>query len=170
MKNKIQEAEKFRYLILAVQRQGNKVFKDLLKEIGITPSQAEVIHILKESQAISLKELGELLICEGGSPSRLIERMVKDRLVERVRDQNDSRFVRLQLTCLGNEKHASIAKIEMKLYEMLDKTFTVDELAYSNQILDRFLIGTPLSDTLARRGYSHKLEDKEDQILGGQSE
>lgn len=154
-----EEAEKFRYLILAVQRYGNRIFKELLGEVGVTPSQAEVISILKERQSISLKELGELLICEAGSPSRLIDRMVKDALVERVKDESDSRFVRLQLTSLGIEKYKMILETEMKLYKILTQVFTTEELQFSNEILTRFLKESPLSITLMKRGFSHNSAD-----------
>ena len=137
MENRFQEEEKFRYFILAVQRQGNRLFKDLLKDIGITPSQAEVISILKSNQSISLKDLGELLICEEGSPSRLIERMVQDQLIVRVKDERDSRFVRLQLTILGFKKYSLLIKAESELYKMLEQIYTSDELLFMNQLLSR---------------------------------
>jgi DNA-binding MarR family transcriptional regulator len=154
MDNKFQEAEKFRYLILAVQRQGNRMLKGLLSDIGITPSQAEVISILKNTQPISLKDLGRLLICEEGSPSRLIERMVKDQLVERVREQGDSRFVRLALTALGNEKYSFIINAETKMYTSLEQIYTREELRTSNQILSKLLLDSPVSQTLTLRGLS----------------
>ena len=46
MEQHFKEAETFRYLILAVQRQGHKLLKGYLRGIGITPSQAEVMSIL----------------------------------------------------------------------------------------------------------------------------
>jgi MarR family transcriptional regulator, organic hydroperoxide resistance regulator len=156
MENSVKEAEKFRYLILAIQRQGNRIYKDLLFKIGVTPSQAEVISILMKWQPISLKDLGGLLVCETGSPSRLIERMVKDQLVERVKDVRDSRFVRLQLTSIGIEKYKLITKEENELYKMLEHFYTNDELEFTNHILSKFLMKSPLSSSLSKRGYIHK--------------
>jgi DNA-binding MarR family transcriptional regulator len=151
MDKRFEEEEKFRYFILAAQRRGNRLFMDLLKEIGITPSQAEVISILKSNQSISLKDLGELLICEEGSPSRLIERMVQDQLVERVKDGRDSRFVRLQLTGLGFKKYSLLIEAESELYKMLEQIYTSDELQFMNQLLSR-LFESSLSQTLSKRG------------------
>ncbi|WP_087974697.1 MarR family winged helix-turn-helix transcriptional regulator [Oceanobacillus rekensis] len=153
MEKNFKEAEKFRYLILAVQRQGNNLLKNYLKEIGVTPSHAEVISILKNAQSITLKELGRLLICEDGSPSRLVERMVKDQLIERVRDENDSRFVRLALTPLGNEKYSLIIKAEAEMYTMLQQIYTSDELQISNQMLSKLLTDTPFEQKLEERGF-----------------
>ncbi|RDW15142.1 MarR family winged helix-turn-helix transcriptional regulator [Oceanobacillus chungangensis] len=159
MENKFKEAEKFRYLILASQRQGNRIYKDLLFEIGVTPSKAEVISILMKYQPMSLKELGAMLICESGSPSRLVERMVKDKLVERVKEKNDSRFVRLQLTSLGIDKYKLIVKAENQMYKILEEVYTEDELQLANQVLSRFLLESPLSSNLIKRGYIHKSRD-----------
>ena len=155
--NNFKEAERFRNLILASQRQRNRIYKGVLSEIGITPSKAEVISVLMKCQPIYLKELGEMLICESGSPSRLVERMVKNELVERVK--NDSRFVRLQLTSLGIDKYKFIVKAENQMYEILEEVYTEDELQFSNEVLSRFLLESPLSSTLINRGYIHKSED-----------
>ena len=153
MNKNIIEAEKFRYLILAVQRQGNKILKGYFKNIGVTPSQAEVISILKNEQFITLKKLGLLLICEEGSPSRLVERMVKEGLIERVRDKSDSRFVRLALTPLGNEKHALIIEAEAEMYTILERIYTQNELEMSNRVLSKLLLDTPLEQKLIDRGF-----------------
>lgn len=159
MENKHKEAEILRYLILASQRQGNRIYKELLSEIGVTPSQAEVISILMKCQPMSLKELGTMLICESGSPSRLVERMVKDKLVERVKDINDARFIRLQLTSLGTAKYKLIVKAEKQMYKLVQDVYTEDELQQVNKILSRFLLGTPIFSTLIKRGYVHESED-----------
>ncbi|MBP2079130.1 MarR family winged helix-turn-helix transcriptional regulator [Oceanobacillus polygoni] len=156
MRIDIKEAEKFRYLVLAVQRQGNRLLKSYFKEIGVTPSQAEVITILKDTPFITLKQLGALLICEEGSPSRLVERMVKDQLIERIKDKKDSRFVRLTLTPLGNEKYSVILKAENEMYNMLHHVYTQEELQQSNQMLSKLLKDTPFEQKLEERDFSLK--------------
>ena len=158
MEKKFQEAEKFRYLILAAQRQGNRILKVLLKDIGVTPSQAEVISVLKHNQPVTLKALGSLLICEEGSPSRLVERMVKEKFVERIREEIDSRYVRLALTDLGNEKYLQIVAVETNLYEMLAKLYTRGELQQTNQMLSKLLVDSPLSYALNEREIIDKPE------------
>jgi DNA-binding MarR family transcriptional regulator len=74
------EAERLRYFILAAQRHGGRQMNEYMKTIDLTASQSEVIRILEQWQPISLKELGSLLICEAGSPSRLIDRMAEGRI------------------------------------------------------------------------------------------
>ncbi|AIQ11901.1 MarR family winged helix-turn-helix transcriptional regulator [Paenibacillus durus] len=152
-RNKYSKAEAFRYEILAVQRQGNRLLNNLLKEIGLTASQAEVLRILDEWKTLSLKDLGHLLICESGSPSRLLDRMSADGLVEKVVDPKDSRYVILQLTTQGVEKAKLVEDIEQGLYEQLMQLYSEEELETMSSLLFRFLKGQSLADTLKRRGY-----------------
>ncbi|AKG33821.1 MarR family winged helix-turn-helix transcriptional regulator [Paenibacillus durus] len=152
-RGKYSKAEAVRYEILAVQRQGNRLLNNFLKEIGLTASQAEVLRILDEWKTLSLKDLGHLLICESGSPSRLLDRMTADGLVEKVVDPKDSRYVILQLTAQGLEKAKLVEGIEQRLYEQLMQLYSEEELETINSLLFRFLKGQALADTLKRRGY-----------------
>jgi DNA-binding MarR family transcriptional regulator len=151
--NKYSKAEALRYLILATQRQGNRILNDSLKESGLTASQAEVIRILDEWNNLSLKELGKLLICETGSPSRLIERMNQDGLIEKIVDPKDSRYLVLQLTDEGLKKAKIIENIEKQLYENLIQTYSEDELENICSLLMRFLKDQPVADALKKRGF-----------------
>lgn len=41
-------AEELRYLILAIQREGNRLLAAELRPLGVTPSQAEVLRVLSD--------------------------------------------------------------------------------------------------------------------------
>jgi DNA-binding MarR family transcriptional regulator len=110
MHKKYAEAERFRYLILAFQRQGNRMLNTMLSSLDLTSSQAEVLTVLRKWEPISLKDLGRLLICETGSPSRLIDRMATEGLVKKIADPLDSRCVVLKLTQKGQSKVTQIMK------------------------------------------------------------
>ncbi|TGA96224.1 MarR family transcriptional regulator [Sporolactobacillus shoreae] len=147
------KAEALRYIILAVQRHGNRILNDLLKSIGLTASQAEVLRTLRDRKGLSLKELGQLLICESGSPSRLVERLVRDGLVEKIAHSKDSRYVTLQLTQTGKEKEHLVENIEKQLYGQLNQAYSEEELELMCTLLGRFLKGQPITETLKKRGY-----------------
>lgn len=86
-------AEELRYLILAIQREGNRLLAAELRPLGVTPSQAEVLRVLSDHQPLTLNALGELLVCEtGNSPSRLVDRLVAQDLVQRDTDPHDRRY------------------------------------------------------------------------------
>lgn len=60
-------AEELRFLILAVQREGNRVLGQALKPLGVTASQAEVLRVLQDRQPLTLSGLGSLLVCEAAT-------------------------------------------------------------------------------------------------------
>jgi len=91
-------AEELRYLILALQRDGNRQLTELLRPLELTPAQAEVLQVLDQFDPLTLSELGERLVCETGSPSRLVKHMVKAGYIIRTRDPLDGRAVRLALS------------------------------------------------------------------------
>ena len=79
-------AERFRYLVLAVQREGNRQLIADLRPLGITPAQSEALRILGDHAPMTLSDVGRMLVCEGGTnPSRIIDRLVDAGLVARVR-------------------------------------------------------------------------------------
>ncbi len=91
-------AEELRYLILAIQRDGNRQLTEVLRPLDLTPAQAEVLQVLDQFDQLTLSELGERLVCETGSPSRLVKNMVNAGYITRTRDALDGRAVRLSLS------------------------------------------------------------------------
>lgn len=125
-------AEEIRYLILGAQREGNRLLSQALKPLGITPSQAEVLTLLRERQPLTLNGLGDLLVCESGnSPSRLVDRLVGAGLVDRQVSEHDRRHVQLTLTKEGVHVAGEITEIEQQIYATIDSIAAghkVDEL------------------------------------------
>ncbi|GKU80033.1 MarR family winged helix-turn-helix transcriptional regulator [Paenibacillus sp. L3-i20] len=146
------EFDRFRHSLIAAQRLGSRQISEYMKAIDLTPSQSEVIQVLKRWQPLSLKDLGTLLVCEKDSPSRLIERLVKDGLIDKVMNPADARFVLLQLTDLGQEKSLQIEEIEEKLRGNLEKVFNDEELSLMSSTLEKMLVHFPDAETLRKRG------------------
>ena len=143
--------EELRYLILAVQREGNRIFADALRPLHLTPSQAEVLRVLQDHEPLSLIALGDLLVCETGSPSRLVQGLVEAGLIERIPSTTDKRMVTLTLTGAGREMAAKVGAIESQFYEAnadLVKDASLPEIL---GLLWRFVEGKPAGMALARR-------------------
>lgn len=147
------EAERFRYVVLAAQRQGNRLLNEKLADLNISSSQAEVIQVLKEYQPITLKELGEYLICETGSPSRLIRRLINDGVVERLRHQEDNRSSYLSLTTKGEEISRSIGTVEQQLYEGFEQVLSEEELRQVNDLIGKLMSSLSSTSALESRGF-----------------
>lgn len=114
--------KELRYLVLALQREGNRLFASGLRPLGLTPAQAEVLTVLAASAPLTLTGLGELLLCETGtSPSRLVDRLVGAGLVRREVAPDDRRNVLLSLTALGAATASRVAAVETRLEQVLEE-------------------------------------------------
>jgi MarR family transcriptional regulator, organic hydroperoxide resistance regulator len=148
---KMNEVEELRYLVLAAQREGNRMLAQGLRPLGLTPSQAEVLRVLQDHQPLSLMELGRLLVCETGSPSRLVNGLVGAGLVERTPSEADKRMVTLSLTHKGEEAASGVSAVEAPLHSTISEAFDGDELSGTLAALRRLVAGRPAGEALARR-------------------
>ncbi|ETT40462.1 winged helix DNA-binding protein [Mycolicibacterium fortuitum] len=153
LKKNIELAEQLRYLILAAERQGGRMLQSALSKESITGSQAEVLRVLEERGPLSLKELGFLLICEGGSPSRLVNTLVQEGYIIRDTHPKDSRAVILRLSDKGVEKSKRVTLVEQELYTMISRKIDKDKLESINQILCELLSEEPIASSLQARGF-----------------
>ncbi|MER7505170.1 MarR family transcriptional regulator [Nonomuraea pusilla] len=143
-------AEEFRYLVLAAQREGNRLLGQALKPLGVTSSQAEVLRLLQDRQPLTLSGLGDLLVCESGnSPSRLVERLVQAGLVHRETPEHDRRHIELTLTQEGQDLARRIAAIENDLYASIDALAA--DLEPAMAVLRAFVQDLPAGQALTRR-------------------
>lgn len=145
-------AEELRYLILAIQREGNRLLAAELRPLGVTPSQAEVLRVLRDHGPLTLNALGGLLVCEtGNSPSRLVDRLVAQGLVQRDTDPSDRRYLALSLTAEGRKLSQRIVAAENVLHKAIDDLVADQPVDRTIETL-RVLAGAfPAGEALARR-------------------
>ena len=145
-------AEEFRYLILALQREGNRVLAAGLRPLQLTPSQAETLRVLADYQPLTLMGLGELLVCEtGDSPSRLVDRLVKIGLIRRDVDPGDRRQVNLTLTPAGEDRAREVAAVEAQLHSAIESLVAGQPLDQTLTLLRALASAFPTGQALARR-------------------
>jgi MarR family transcriptional regulator, organic hydroperoxide resistance regulator len=144
-------AEELRYLILAAQREGSRTFTELLRPLELTPSQSEVLRVLYEYEPLSLIELGELLVCETGSPSRLVNRLVAAGLIEQKQSEEDNRKVKLMLTQEGRNLVLKVILIEEKVYSSIDPMLEGAPVQEFIGLLWKQVDGKPSGKALTRR-------------------
>lgn len=144
--------EELRYLVLAIQREGNRLLAAALRPAGVTPSQGEVLRLLEIEDGLTLNALGDLLVCEtGSSPSRLVDRLVSQGVVERHPDADDRRYVRLRLTTEGRRVARQVADAEQRLYDVLRRSVDEGAVAPALELLRDLAAGFPSGEVLARR-------------------
>lgn len=145
-------AEELRYLILALQREGNRLLAADLRPLGLTPAQAEALDVLAAHQPLTLSGLGELLVCESGTnPSRIVDRLVSSGLVQRDTDPEDRRHVLLSLTTQGRKLAKRVAVVEDRLHETLDGLIAGRPTAPTLALLRALAANFPAGQALDRR-------------------
>jgi DNA-binding MarR family transcriptional regulator len=114
------KAEELRYLFLAVQREGNRALTDALAPLDLTPAQAEVLQVLEQYGSLTLVEVGERLVCENGSPSRLVNSMVEKGLVQKTTSAADRRASQLTLSPRARDLLPALNAVESQFNQQLD--------------------------------------------------
>jgi len=143
--------EELRFLILGAQREGSRALTAALAPLELTPAQAEVVRCLADTGPISLKALGELLVCESGSPSRLVDTLVNRDIVERREDTTDRRQVVLMLTTAGKKLDRAVRKVEDAMYAQIGAQLGGEGVAAALQLLRPMLAGSLPGNAIARR-------------------
>jgi DNA-binding MarR family transcriptional regulator len=148
----VKTAEELRYLILAIQREGNRLLAAELRPLGLTPSQAEVLRVLRDHGPLTLSALGGLLVCEtGNSPSRLVDRLVAQGLIQRDTDPKDRRYLTLSLTAEGRELSRRVATAEDVLHKAIDDLVAGQAVDQTIATLRVLAEAFPAGEALARR-------------------
>lgn len=143
--------EELRFLILGAQREGNRIFASILAPLDITPSQAEVLRCLSEAGSLSLNALGRRLVCEAGSPSRLVSTLVARSWVERKEDERDRRQVTLALTPEGVQMEKAVREVEEQLHGWISARLSNGEIVSASRSLGRLLRETAAGKAVKER-------------------
>jgi DNA-binding MarR family transcriptional regulator len=147
----VSPAEELRYLILGAQREGARAYAAALAPTGLTPAQAEAVVVLDEAPGISLAALGARLVCEAGSPSRLVDALVRAGLVHRDPDPRSRRRVVLRLTDEGRGRVAAVRAAEAAVHDAIGGALEERELRAAIDALRRLLDRRPTLDALTLR-------------------
>ncbi len=73
------------------------------RESGLTPSQADVIFTLGNTDGLTCKEIGDLTLITKGTLTGVIDRLEKKQLVERYACPSDRRCIRVTLNNRGRD-------------------------------------------------------------------
>lgn len=80
-----------------------KTYKPLLEKIGLTYPQYLVMLVLWQQDDVLVKQIGELLFLDSGTLTPLLKRLESADLIQRTRDAQDERQVRITLTAQGKQ-------------------------------------------------------------------
>jgi len=99
------------YAMHTTVRAFDALYRSLLKEHGLSYPQYIALMTIGEHEAVSVRELGELMTLDSGTLSPLLKRMESAGLVARSRDPEDERRVKVVLTAAGRQRLVEVAHI-----------------------------------------------------------
>lgn len=114
-------------------------FSERLKKLGVTRVQWIALYYLGKEEYISQKELAKKMKVKESSIARLIDRMERDGLVERIRNQQDKRFINLSLTAKGKELTIKLLPEGKVFQDLLYKNISDEEIKNFTMILAKMV-------------------------------
>lgn len=88
-----------RYVDYVIRKKG----REILNDFGITGPQFIALQILIDYGNLTIGELSQKMSLACSTITDLIDRMEKNNLVERIKDDKDKRIVRLKVKSIGYE-------------------------------------------------------------------
>ncbi|WP_043268262.1 MarR family transcriptional regulator [Streptomyces sp. CT34] len=119
----------------AASRAFGGVYRDALKDLGLTYPQYLVMLVLWEHGPEPVKSIGERLRLDSGTLSPLLKRLEAAGLVHRERSPEDERSVTIRLTEAGEALRERALPVPRRI--MAATGLTVDELRTLRSLLGR---------------------------------
>ena len=141
----------FALCIKALDRELARRLNEAVQPLGITAAQADALVVIGQTEPVSLKALGELLVAEGGHPSRLVDRLVEAGLVERRPSEEDRRRIVLSLTPAGRRLAAQVTASREEIAEFAREFIPARELDRNLKFLRGLLQQSAYAELVARR-------------------
>ena len=113
----------------------SKIYRKLLRELGLTYPQYLVMLVLWERDGVSVSEIGERLYLNSATLTPLLKRIEALGLIIRRRAHEDERQVMVSLSRAGRELRQEAGEVQNGVFRA--SGCTVDELVAIRQQLDR---------------------------------
>jgi DNA-binding MarR family transcriptional regulator len=128
------------YLISRVKStMSNMVTQRAVAELGVTSQQASILFMVASGKCTLAAELAREYGIDASAVTRLVDRLEKRGLLQRVRSSEDRRAVHLALTPEGLSIAARMPAIFRSVTEHLSTGFTPEEVGFLKSMLRRIL-------------------------------
>ena len=125
--------------ILKTERIMRMVYDRLFEKYNISEPKFFVILLLSihEADGMALIELGKNMMVSRANMTTLIDRMIKENLVEKRKNADDKRSIKAHLTPKGRQLFDEIKDLHMEFSQRMTKALTEEERATLNSILKK---------------------------------
>ncbi len=121
----------------AAARKIQKYYNKKFEEYGITVAQSFILSSLSETDGLYVKNLAERLDIDSSAITGLVDRLEKEKLVERRVDPEDRRAFRIFLTEKGKKLAGTLAPIGQEFNKRLKEGMNKEELAAFKKFLQK---------------------------------
>lgn len=104
-------------------------------EIALTMPQMVTLFAIRGAGTCRMSELAEITQQSAGTLTGIVDRLIEDNLVARVRDVDDRRVVQVTLTAQGNARIARVEQARREEMERMLQRFTQTQLVELERLL-----------------------------------
>jgi len=115
-----------------------KHFHKMADLYNLAPAQLGALEKLWHQDGLTITELGEKLKLKTSTVTALADRMERDGLIYRERNDEDRRVVRLYLTEKSKSLKGKIPDFDQYIMEQIQKSMTFNEINTLNILLQKF--------------------------------
>ena len=123
------------FLLAKAYQQAHGRFKELLKPYGLTNLQHLVLEGLWYQEGQTAAELGNLLVLDKATLSGVLDRMRQGGWIEKRRDPDDRRVVRLFTASKAEERRAELIALRREANDALLADFSLEEQVLLKRML-----------------------------------
>lgn len=121
--------------------------RDQIKIFGFTSSQCYCLLEILKAQSLSMNELSDIMNLDTSTMTRIVDKLVRDNLIARDKDEKDRRVVVVSLTYKGKdaaiELKDSINKYYKKIIQNIPQGKVEEVLNSANLLLNAFRKANP---------------------------
>jgi DNA-binding MarR family transcriptional regulator len=110
-------------------------------DIALTLPQMVTMYAIHAASTCRMSELAEVTQQSAGTLTGIVDRLIDDGLVGRVRDIEDRRVVQVALTPAGEERLLRVEQARCKDMERMLHSFSLQQLQQLEDLLSLFLEG-----------------------------
>lgn len=122
-----------RHVSFIIKKRG----RDILKNFDITTPQFLALQVLRDEPGITMGELCEKLFLAYSTATDLVDRMEKNGYVNRQRDLEDRRVIRLFITEKGEEIIHEVILARRRYVEQILKELSAEEIEQLATLLEK---------------------------------
>lgn len=123
--------------ITVASKSMNYYFNKKLEKFNIKRSHLQILHCLYSHRGISQHDLGQCLMLDKITVTKILKGLTEEGYVEKRDDKNDKRIKALYVTDKGYELHDEVVDIMTEVTDILFQNFSDGEQQMAKELLIR---------------------------------